>query len=218
MSSPSESSSLLHLEVGEFTQSTYSASLDSNDDPESISRNVVERNLLRKLDFRTAYLVLIYILNQMDRNNAAAARLRGLEEDLGMKGTQFNTLISSLYIGYVFMQTPSNFILTRIAKPSVYLSSCMSLWGLLTTFTGIASNYYQALALRFLVGFLELHFIPVLSICSQDGTSEKSLGTGPHSSLQQSVLATFLVLYLPLEFWRPWRGFSAMLLGDGCFS
>jgi hypothetical protein len=71
MSSPSESSSLLHLEVGEFTQSTYSASLDSNDDPESISRNVVERNLLRKLDFRTAYLVLIYILNQMDRNNAA---------------------------------------------------------------------------------------------------------------------------------------------------
>lgn len=37
----------------------------------------------------------------------SAARLRGLEEDLGMKGTQFNTLISSLYIGYVFMQTPS---------------------------------------------------------------------------------------------------------------
>jgi hypothetical protein len=71
MSSPSESSSLLHLEVGEFTQSAYSASLDSNGDPESISRNVVERNLLRKLDFRTAYLVLIYILNQMDRNNAA---------------------------------------------------------------------------------------------------------------------------------------------------
>jgi hypothetical protein len=30
-----------------------------------ISRKVVERNLLRKLDLRTAYLVLIYILNQV---------------------------------------------------------------------------------------------------------------------------------------------------------
>lgn len=160
MSSPSESRSLLHLEVGESTRSAYGTSLDDNDDPESISRKVVERNLLRKLDSRTAYLVLIYILNQMDRSNAAAARLRGLEEDLGMKGTQFNTLISSLYIGYVFMQTPSNFILTRITKPSLYLSSCMSLWGLLTTLIGISTSYYQALFSRFLVGFLEATFYP----------------------------------------------------------
>lgn len=65
MSSPSESRSLLHLEVGESTQSAYGTSLNDNDDPESISRKVVERNLLRKLDFRTAYLVLIYILNQV---------------------------------------------------------------------------------------------------------------------------------------------------------
>ncbi|KAG2134831.1 MFS general substrate transporter [Suillus clintonianus] len=157
---PSENRSLLHLEIGDSTTSSYGTSLNSNDDPESISRKVLERNLLRKLDFRTAYLVLIYILNQMDRNNAAAARLRGFEEDLGMKGNQFNTLISSLYIGYVFTQTPSNLILTRISKPSLYLSSCMSLWGLLTTLIGISTNYYQALSSRFLVGFLEATFYP----------------------------------------------------------
>ncbi|KAG1851944.1 MFS general substrate transporter [Suillus subluteus] len=96
----------------------------------------------------------------MDRHNAAAARLRGFEEDLGMKGTQFNTLISSLYVGYLFTQIPSNMILTRITKPSLYLSSCISLWGLLTTLIGISTNYYQALALRFLVGFLEATFYP----------------------------------------------------------
>ncbi|KAG2038362.1 major facilitator superfamily domain-containing protein [Suillus americanus] len=157
MSSPSENRSLLPSEFGESTPSAYGASLNPNDNPESISRIVLERNILRKLDFRTAYLVLIYILNQMDRHNAAAARLRGFEEDLGMKGTQFNTLISSLYIGYLFTQTPSNLILTRIAKPSVYLSSCMSLWGLLTTLIGV---YYQALSLRFLVGLLEATFYP----------------------------------------------------------
>ncbi|KAG1823660.1 major facilitator superfamily domain-containing protein [Suillus subaureus] len=157
MASPSESRSLLPSEFGNSTPSAYGASLNPNDNPEFTSRNVLERNVLRKLDFRTAYLVLIYILNQMDRHNAAAARLRGFEEDLGMEGTQFNTLISSLYIGYLFTQAPSNMILTRITKPSLYLSSCMSLWGLLTTLIGV---YYQALSLRFLVGFLEATFYP----------------------------------------------------------
>ncbi|KAG2038366.1 MFS general substrate transporter [Suillus americanus] len=180
MSSPSESTwPLLPSEFGNSAPSAYGASLNTDDTPESISRNVLERNVLRKLDFRTAYLVLIYILNQMDRSNAAAARLYGFEEDLGMKGTQFNTLISSLYIGYLFTQIPSNMILTRITKPSLYLSSCMSLWGLLTTLIGvfcnltrvnlkwtathkegISMNYYQALASRFLVGFLEATFFP----------------------------------------------------------
>jgi hypothetical protein len=66
MSSPSESSSLLHVEVGESIQSAYGTSLDSgNDNLDPVSRKVVERSLLRKLDFRTAYLVLIYILNQV---------------------------------------------------------------------------------------------------------------------------------------------------------
>ncbi|KAG0703843.1 MFS general substrate transporter [Suillus ampliporus] len=160
-SSPaSESRPLLPLEIGDSAPSAYDTSWITDDDPESISRKVLERNLLRKLDFRTAYLVLIYILNQMDRNNAAAARLRGFEEDLGMKGRQFNTLISALYIGYVVTQTPSNLILSRISKPSLYLSSCMWVWGLLTTLIGISTNYYQALSSRFLVGFLEATFYP----------------------------------------------------------
>ncbi|KAG2142088.1 MFS general substrate transporter [Suillus cothurnatus] len=162
MSSPSESSSLLHVEVGESIQSAYGTSLDSsNDDLDPVYRKVVERNLLRKLDFRTAYLVLIYILNQMDRNNAAAARLRGFEEDLGMKGTQFNTLISILYIGYLFTQIPSNLILTHMVKPSLYLSSCMSLWGLLTTLIGISTKLLlPSTCLTLLVGFLEATFYP----------------------------------------------------------
>lgn len=72
MSIPStnESRSLLPIDVSDSTPFTYGTS-GSDDDPESVSRKGLERSLLRKLDFRTAYLVLIYILNQMDRNNAA---------------------------------------------------------------------------------------------------------------------------------------------------
>jgi len=36
-----------------------------------------------------------------------AARLRGFEEDLNLKGNEFATLLSILYVGYIIMQVPS---------------------------------------------------------------------------------------------------------------
>lgn len=138
---------------------------NSNDTPilpciDEQSRLVVEKKLLRKLDLRVAFLVLIYIMNYMDRSNAAAARLRGLEEDLNMKGNQFNTLISILYVGYMLMQAPSNIFLDRMKRPSLYLSSCMAIWGAITLFTGVVRTYHAALILRFLLGFVEAAFFP----------------------------------------------------------
>lgn len=143
-----------------------SESSSSNDTPilpyidnEQI-RSVAEKRLLCKLDLRVAFLVLIYIMNFMDRNNAAAARLRGFEEDLNMKGNQFNTLISILYVGYLLMQAPSNIFLDRMKRPSLYLSSCMTIWGAITFFTGTVQTYHAALILRFLLGFVEAAFFP----------------------------------------------------------
>ncbi|KAF9226508.1 MFS general substrate transporter [Gyrodon lividus] len=123
-------------------------------------RKQIEKRLLRKLDLRVFFLVLVYIMNYMDRNNAAAARLKGLEEDLHMSGKQFNTMISILYVGYAFMQTPSNWFLNRIAKPSVYISCCMILWGVISVGTGASQSYHSALVSRFLLGFVEAAFFP----------------------------------------------------------
>ena len=38
---------------------------------------------------------------------SSAARLRGFEEDLGLTGNQFATILSILYVGYISMQVPS---------------------------------------------------------------------------------------------------------------
>ncbi|KAG2122685.1 MFS general substrate transporter [Suillus cothurnatus] len=127
---------------------------------DDIDRPIVEKRLLRKLDFRMAFLVLVYIVNVMDRYNVAAARLRGFEEDLGMTGNQFNTLISILYVGYLFMQAPSNMILHRMKRPSLYLSSCMVAWAAITVFMGAVQTYHVALILRFFIGFMEAPFFP----------------------------------------------------------
>jgi hypothetical protein len=39
------------------------------------------------------------ILNYLDRNNIATARLGTLEKDLGLVGNQYNTIISIFFVG-----------------------------------------------------------------------------------------------------------------------
>ncbi|KAG1845711.1 sugar transporter [Suillus subalutaceus] len=136
----------------------------SDDNPalalDYIDISTLEKRLVRKLDLRVAFLVLVFIINNMDRTNAAAARLRGYEEDLGMTGNQFNTLTSMLYVGYLLTQTPSNMVLHHMKRPSLYLSSCMSIWGVFTVLMGAVQTYHAALILRFFIGFVEAAFFP----------------------------------------------------------
>jgi hypothetical protein len=67
-------------------------------------RAAVEKSMKRKLDLRCSLFILIYIMNYLDRNNIAAARLRGLEDDLDLSGTEYATCLSILYVGYILMQ------------------------------------------------------------------------------------------------------------------
>lgn len=45
-------------------------------------------------------LMLMYIMNYLDRNNIAAAKLANIQEDLGLSETEFQSCISILYAGY----------------------------------------------------------------------------------------------------------------------
>ncbi|KAG2032386.1 major facilitator superfamily domain-containing protein [Suillus americanus] len=124
------------------------------------ARNKLERRLLWKLDLRMSMLVLIYILNFIDRNNVSAARSRGLVTDLHLEGKQFATLLSILYVGYIIMQIPSNMFLNFIGKPSLYLPACTVIWGIISALTGITANITGVLLTRFFLGFVEAAFFP----------------------------------------------------------
>lgn len=53
-------------------------------------RAAAEKALLRKIDSRLLpMIVLMYIMNYLDRNNIAAARLGALEEDLNLQGNEY---------------------------------------------------------------------------------------------------------------------------------
>ncbi|KAK3389817.1 major facilitator superfamily transporter [Podospora didyma] len=127
-------------------------------DPEHRAR--VEKSLKRKLDTRCSLFVLIYIMNYLDRNNIAAARLKGLQRDLSLNDTQYATCLSILYVGYILMQVPSNILINRISRPSLYISAVMIVWGLISTCTGIVTGFGSMVATRFLLGFVEAAFLP----------------------------------------------------------
>ncbi|GAA5849610.1 hypothetical protein JCM9279_007288 [Rhodotorula babjevae] len=56
---------------------------------------VEEKALVRKLDMRLMpVLWILLVLNYLDRNALASARVQGIEADLGMKGNDFNVAIS----------------------------------------------------------------------------------------------------------------------------
>ncbi|CAE7211321.1 unnamed protein product [Rhizoctonia solani] len=114
------------------------------------ARRVLEKRLLRKLDLRMGILIFIYILNYIDRNNAAAARLRGFEEDLGLNGQQFPTLLSILYVGYILMQIPSNIFLNCEYRETFFVSSRVH----------VDMGFVGALLTRFFLGFVEAAFFP----------------------------------------------------------
>ncbi|EME85985.1 uncharacterized protein MYCFIDRAFT_81945 [Pseudocercospora fijiensis CIRAD86] len=84
-----------------------------------------ERHLVRKLDIRIfPAIIVLFILNFIDRNNFANARLKGLEADLQLSDVECQTCISILLVGYVSCQVPSNTILNQVKRPSLYLCTC----------------------------------------------------------------------------------------------
>ncbi|KAH8152035.1 uncharacterized protein LAJ45_04029 [Morchella importuna] len=118
------------------------------------------KQLLRKVDTRLLpILVLMYLLNFLDRTNLAQARLGTLEKDLRMDGTNFNTATSVLFVGYILMQLPSNLLLTRL-RPSIYLGTVMAVWGAISAAQAGAHSYAGLVVARFFLGVVEAPFFP----------------------------------------------------------
>ncbi|KAI8225857.1 putative transcriptional regulatory protein [Colletotrichum sp. SAR 10_86] len=103
-------------------------------------------------------LMITFILNFLDRNNIAAAKLAGITEDLHLSETQYQTCVSVLFVGYIIMQIPSNMIIGKIKLPGVYICCAMSLWGIVTAAQTVVKSFASLAVARFSVGFVEAVF------------------------------------------------------------
>ncbi|KAF2107391.1 retrograde regulation protein 2 [Lophiotrema nucula] len=120
----------------------------------------LEKKLVRKIDLRTLpILIVLFLLNILDRNAIANARLGGLEASLGIDDVQYQTAVMVLWAGYISMMVPSNMLLS-VFKPRLYLPTVVIIWGIVSGSTGFVQNYSGLVALRFLVGVTEAPYFP----------------------------------------------------------
>ncbi|KAL1962104.1 hypothetical protein VTN77DRAFT_571 [Rasamsonia byssochlamydoides] len=105
-------------------------------------------------------VVVMYILNYLDRQNIASAKLATIMQDLRLTDVQYQTCISLLFVGYILMQVPSNMIAGKTRFPGVYICAAMCLWGLISACTAAVHSFTGLVLSRFFLGFVEAAFFP----------------------------------------------------------
>ncbi|PIL37024.1 MFS general substrate transporter [Ganoderma sinense ZZ0214-1] len=118
------------------------------------------RRVLWKLDIHVLPpLAFLWLANFIDRTNIGNARIAGLEQDTHLKGKEFNTALAVFYVSYILVELPSNWVLKQF-KPSRWLPFLVTLWGTVTTLSGLVQNYSGLLAIRFFLGLCEGGLLP----------------------------------------------------------
>ncbi|GBE81286.1 MFS general substrate transporter [Sparassis latifolia] len=162
-SKDSEIIAVLEKDPGLVEHRSPSGSVVDQDD-ELLADNVrvaAERKLVRTLDSRLMpTIIVIFIMNYIDRVAITSAKLQGLTQDLHLTSIQYSTVIAILYVSYCPAQIPSNMILNRISRPSYYIPGCVMLWGLVSMLSGVTHNYAQLLVCRVFIGLPEAAFYP----------------------------------------------------------
>ncbi|EMG50184.1 FEN2 Pantothenate transporter FEN2 [Candida maltosa Xu316] len=114
-----------------------------------------ERSYLLKIDgFVLSYVCLLYWLNYLSRANLSNAYVSGMQEDLNMKGNEFNIINTCFNVGYIVAMIPHNLILLKV-RPRYWLSFCAFAWGVLTLSLYKVHDYKQVCVIRFFVAVFE---------------------------------------------------------------
>ncbi|EJD07977.1 MFS general substrate transporter [Fomitiporia mediterranea MF3/22] len=127
-------------------------------------RRTEEKRLVRKLDMRLLpTIILIFIMNYIDRTAVTTARLKGLEQDLGLSDIQYDTVVAILYVSYCPAQIPSNMVLCLVSVTHLFnkalnyelaFRSAILYGGLLV------SNAFGSGAITICVGFFSMWALP----------------------------------------------------------
>jgi MFS transporter, ACS family, tartrate transporter len=117
------------------------------------------RRLFSKVAWRLLpVLILAYVFNYLDRNNIGFAALT-MNREIGLTATQFGRGAGILFLGYCFLELPSNMILYRVGARR-WIARIMISWGLISAATIFVTGPLSFYFLRFLLGAAEAGFFP----------------------------------------------------------
>ncbi|PFH48634.1 hypothetical protein AMATHDRAFT_81690 [Amanita thiersii Skay4041] len=117
-------------------------------------RIAAERKLVRKLDLLLLPLfTVIYCTNFIDRTAIGNAKIAGIENDLGMKGFDYNIALTVFYIFYIAAEIPSNLALKHFG--SVWLAAMVTTFGVVSIATAFVKSYSGLIVTRVFLGMAE---------------------------------------------------------------
>ncbi|UPK89996.1 hypothetical protein LCI18_000931 [Fusarium solani-melongenae] len=137
---------------------------DDLDDIESQSRFIfdrqAERRLRNKIDLTIMPIIcLMYLFCFIDRANVGNARIAGMDVDLGMKGFDYNVILTMFYVSYIIFELPSN-IVCKLLGPGWFLPALTVLFGACSIGSGFVKTVPQMMGVRFLLGIFEAGMLP----------------------------------------------------------
>ncbi|KFY95411.1 hypothetical protein V500_02803 [Pseudogymnoascus sp. VKM F-4518 (FW-2643)] len=119
-----------------------------------------ERRLRLKIDlYIVPTVALLYLFCFIDRANIGNARLAGFEKDLGLKGYDYNIVLSIFYISYIVFEIPCT-MACKWVGPGWFIPAISLGFGICSICTAFVTNIHSACGVRFLLGVFEAGMMP----------------------------------------------------------
>jgi ACS family tartrate transporter-like MFS transporter len=121
---------------------------------DDVARRARRRIALRLLP----YVLLLYVIAYLDRNNLATAALQ-MPHDLGFDDRVIGFGAGIFALGYVILEIPGTLIIERWSARR-WIARIMVSWGLVTIGMAFIRTSHQFYTMRFLLGLAEAGFFP----------------------------------------------------------
>jgi MFS family permease len=106
-------------------------------------------------------ILITCIISYMDRINIAFAMPGGMATELGIAASMIGLAGGIFFIGYLFLQVPGGKLAVH-GSGKKFIGWSLLAWAVISILTGLVTNHYQLLFLRFLLGVAEGGMLPVV--------------------------------------------------------
>ncbi len=72
-----------------------------------------------------------------------------------MSDIDYNIALAIFFIPYVLCEVPSNMLLIKFRRPSVYIGILVVTWGIVMTLMGVVQSFAGLVVVRFFLGMFE---------------------------------------------------------------
>lgn len=168
--------------------------------------------------FLMPVVFITYSLAYLDRANYGFAAASGMADDLRIT-PGLNSLLGALFfLGYFFFQVPGAIYAERQSVKKLIFASLI-VWGALASLTGVVSDAYWLIAIRFLLGVVEAVVMPAMLVylCHWFTKAERSRANtvlilgNPVTMLWMSVVSGYLVYHFSWRWMFILEGLPAIL-------